>query len=103
MTTDIENPDDADTTIEMQGRIIGFGVTTAQNTRGTNEQILRISIVYNRCNCVGSTFLTDNAATPMLIVAGVDSEKTQTINYRENVIEQSYGQDCGGQTVALIA
>ena len=102
-STDIAEPDDNDVLLPVAGRIIGFGVTVAQNTRGDIDQILRISVVYNSCNCLGSTFLTDDPPESMTIVAGVDEDLTQTLVYRNNVVERWYGQDCGGQTIDLIA
>ena len=89
---DIPVPDPRDSgLIPLTGRIIGFGITTAEYTRGTNKQIVRISTVFNSCNCNGSTFEEDNAPTPMLIVAGVDEETTQTLAYRNNEIEKWFG------------
>ena len=87
----------------LPGRLIGFGVSTAQFTRGDAEQIVRIAAVYNSCNCPASSFATDNPPIPMLITAVEDTEVTQTLAYRNNVIEQAYGQDCGEQTVSIIS
>jgi len=57
MTKDMADPDPRDTLkIPLMGRLIGFGVTTAKSTRGDKDQIVRLSIVYNGCNCVGSSF-----------------------------------------------
>jgi len=39
----------------------------------------------------------------MRIVAGVESEVLQELAYRTNSIQRSYGQNCGGQTVSLMA
>ena len=39
----------------------------------------------------------------MQIVAGVDEGVSQTLAYRSNEIEKWFGQDCGQQTVSLIA
>ena len=76
-TTDIESPDPNDTEqIVLPGRLIGFGVTVAQNTRDENEQIMRLSMVYNQCNCVGSTFIQETEMESLIIVAGIDSEVT---------------------------
>lgn len=104
MSTDIAEPDANDSPlVTLPGRLIGFGVTTAQYTRGTDKQITRLQIVINGCNCVGSSFIPENPPVPMRIVAGVDPEIVQTLGYRDNVIEKWYGQDCGGQQVDLIA
>ena len=104
MTTDIGEPATGDSPVlTFPGRLIGFGVTTALNTRGENEQIVRVGPVFNNCNCVGSTFNPESPPAPMRVVSGTGEGSVQTLIYRNNVIEQWYGQDCGGQTVALVA
>ena len=62
--------------LTLPGRLIGFGVTFAKNTRGDNFQLMRISIVYNACGCYGSTFVKDSPPTPVRIVAGVTGEQS---------------------------
>ena len=59
--------------------------------------------MYNGCNCVGSSFVQEDAPVPMLITAGIDTEIDQTLVYRQNVIEKWYGQDCGDHNVSIIA
>ena len=56
----------------LYGRLIGFGVTVARHTHGTNEQIVRISMIYNDCSCSGSSFIvtSDNRPKPMRVIAG---------------------------------
>lgn len=75
MSTDIAEPDVNDSPqVTLAGRLIGFGVTTAEYTRGTDKQIMRLQIVINGCNCVGSSFVSENPPTPLRVVAGVDTE-----------------------------
>jgi len=70
MTTDMAEPDTRDPPIlTLPGRLIGFGLMTAKSTRGAKDQIMRIQVVYNGCNCAGSSFLNDNAPVPMRITA----------------------------------
>jgi hypothetical protein len=51
--------------------------------------------VYNSCNCAASSFLSDSPPESMRITAGETTAATQSLIYRSNVIEKSYGQDCG--------
>ena len=75
-TTDIMvEENDEPPLLTLPGRLIGFGVTFAKNTRGDNLQLMRISVIYNNCNCYGSSFLRNSPPTPLRIVAGVTGEQ----------------------------
>ena len=91
---EFDDPLDSDV-IELPGRLIGFGITTAHVNRGTEEQIVRISAVYNSCNCIASYYYQDMPPESFEVTAGPYGEYTQILGYQANFIEATYTQDCG--------
>lgn len=57
-----------DPKIRLAGRPIGFRVW--QGMGGIDNQILKIAIVYNECNCPSSEFMADSPVADMSTVFG---------------------------------
>ena len=67
---------------------------------GIENQILKIAIVYNECNCPTSSFMANSPPSNMSTEIG-GADQTQTLDYQYNMMEYTYGQDCGEHDVVL--
>lgn len=75
--------------LRMGGRPIGFRVWMGEG--GMPNQPLKISVVYNACNCPASTYMGNNPFADMECMAIRDGPADQGLSYQENYMENVYG------------
>ena len=84
---------------KMPGRPLGFGIFMGQG--GTANQPLKMSIMYNGCNCPATRFTTEQQPRDMVTKAVSGPADVAALEYQQNYMEQIYEQNCGTYTVKL--
>ena len=62
---------------------------------------MRISAIYNGCNCAVSSFNANSEPTNLDLEASVNNPTTQVFGYQGNFISDTFRQSCGDYTVTL--
>lgn len=71
-----------------------------QGTGGIENQILKMAIVYNECNCPASNYFADSPPSDMTITVN-GADQTQTLAYQYSDIEFTFEMNCGKYDVTL--
>ena len=86
------NGNSASDKFQLGGRPIGFDVGEGRGGTGTDDQPLKMSIVYNDCNCPASEFMTTiSPPAEMTTYAVSGPADVQTLPYFDNYMENIYG------------